>query len=70
VRRYDHTVAQAVIRQSPKAEARVRARFSQCGTCYGQSGTGTGVSPSSSIFLVNIISPWHSILIHRLGDEQ
>jgi hypothetical protein len=50
-------MAQAVNRWSLTAEAWVRARFIPCGICGGQSGTGTGVSPSSSFSLVSIISP-------------
>jgi hypothetical protein len=45
-----HAVAQVVSRRPPIAEARVRARVSPCGTCGGQSGTGTELSPSSSVF--------------------
>jgi hypothetical protein len=48
-------VAQAVSRRPLTAEARV----SQCGICGGQTGTGTGFSPSSLVF------PCQS-----LGDEQ
>jgi hypothetical protein len=43
-------MAQAVSRQNLTMEARVRARVNPCGICRGQSGTGTGFSPSSSVF--------------------
>jgi hypothetical protein len=43
-------MAQAVSHRPLTAEARVRVRVNPCGICGGQSGTGTGFSPSSSIF--------------------
>jgi hypothetical protein len=43
-------MAEAVSRRPLTAKARVRSRVSPCGICGGQSGTGTGVSPSTSVF--------------------
>jgi hypothetical protein len=43
-------MAQAVSRRPLTAEARFRILVIQCGICGGQGGTGTGFSPSSSIF--------------------
>jgi hypothetical protein len=62
-------MVQAVIRQPLISEARVRVRFSPCGTC-GQSGIGTGFSPSSSVFACQYHSLVAVILVHNLGDEQ
>jgi hypothetical protein len=43
-------MAQVVSRRPLTAEARIRARVNPCGICGGQSGTGAGFSPSSSVF--------------------
>jgi hypothetical protein len=43
-------MAQAVSRRLLTAEARVRSRVSPFGICGGQSGNGTGFSPSTSVF--------------------
>ena len=46
--------AQAVSRRPLTAEARARSRVGPCGFCGGQSGAGTGFSPSTSIFPLSI----------------
>jgi hypothetical protein len=43
-------MAQAVSRRPHTAEACVRSRVSPCEIYGGQSGTGTGFSPSTSVF--------------------
>jgi hypothetical protein len=48
-------MAHAVSRRPLTAEARVRSRVSPCEICGGQSGTGTGFSPSCRFFPVNFI---------------
>jgi hypothetical protein len=62
-------MAQAVSRRPLTADSRVRAQVNPCGICVGQSGTGTGFSPSSLVSPVSIIPPSFSILTY-LGDEQ
>jgi hypothetical protein len=61
--RHGRTMAQADSRRPVSAEVQVRARVSPCRISGGQSGTGTGFSPCSSVSPVNIIPPWLSILI-------
>jgi hypothetical protein len=39
------------------AEARLRSQVSLHATYSGQSGSGTELSPSASVFLVSIIAP-------------
>jgi hypothetical protein len=53
----DRSMAQEVSRRPLTSEARVRSQFSLCGICGGQSGTGTGLSSSTSLFSVSIIPP-------------
>jgi hypothetical protein len=50
-------MAQVVSRRPLTAEARVRSRISPCGICGGQIGSGTGFSPSSSVFPCQYIIP-------------
>jgi hypothetical protein len=50
IRSYGRAMAQAISRRLLTAEAQVRSRFRVCGICGGQSGTGTGFSPSTSVF--------------------
>jgi hypothetical protein len=67
---YPHILnSQTVSRRLLTAEDRVRTR-SPRGICGGQSGAGTGSSPNSLVYPVNIIPPWLSILIYHLGDEK
>jgi hypothetical protein len=42
-------MAQAVSRRPLTAEVRVWSRVSPCGICGGQSGTGTGLCPSTAV---------------------
>jgi len=44
------TVAQNVRRRPLAAEAWIAPQASLCGMCCGQSSTGTGLAPSTSVF--------------------
>jgi hypothetical protein len=59
-------MALAVSRRPLTAEARVRSRVSPCGICSGQSGTGTGFSPSPAVFPCQ----FHSTGAPLLGKGQ
>jgi hypothetical protein len=61
-------MAQAVSRWPLTAEAQVRSRVNPRGICGGQSGTGTGFSPSSSTLpsrYCSAIAPYPSITAPR-----
>jgi hypothetical protein len=64
-------MAQVVSRRPLTAESRVRARVNTCGICGGQSATGTGLSPSSSVFRCKYHSTvvFHTHIYH-MRDEQ
>jgi hypothetical protein len=63
-------MAQEVSRRPLTMKAWVRALFSPCGICGGQSDTEAGVSPSSSVY----VCKYHStVTLHSdisSGDEQ
>jgi len=44
-------MTRAVSRRSLTAEARVRFQVDACEICGGQSGTGSGFPPNTSVFL-------------------
>ena len=58
-------MAQAVSRRPLNAEAQFRSQTSSCQVFGGQSGTGTGFSPSSSVFPVSIILPIILTHVHQ-----
>jgi hypothetical protein len=67
----DRAMAQAVSRRPLTAVARICTRVNLCGICGRQSSTGTGFSPSYSVFPVNIISLFLpcSYIIWGLNDR-
>jgi hypothetical protein len=62
--RRGHAVAQAVNRWLPTAAARVRVRAA-CGVCGGESDTGAGFLPSTSVSTVNHSTNFSIIIITR-----
>jgi hypothetical protein len=64
-------MAQVVSRRPQTAEARIRALVSPCKICGGQSGTGTGFSPSYTVSpcQYNSTTAPHAH-IYQLGDEK
>jgi hypothetical protein len=65
----DRAMAQVVSRRPLTVEAWVRSRVSPCGICGGQSGTGTGFLPSTSILSCQFHStgaPLHAIILKNL----
>jgi hypothetical protein len=54
-----------VNRRPLTTEAPVRARVNPCGICSGQSGTGTGFSPSSSVSPCQYIVISSQVLFHN-----
>jgi hypothetical protein len=63
---WGRAMAQAVSRRPPTAETRIRSRVSPCEICGVQSGTGTGFSPSTSVFRCQ----FHSTGAPLLGKGQ
>jgi hypothetical protein len=70
--RHGRAVTQAVSRRLLTAEAQVQYLVSPSGICGGQSGTGTGFSPSTSVFPCQFNStgaPLLMIFITRLHNK-
>jgi hypothetical protein len=65
----DRAVAQAVSRWLPTAAARVRVQAA-CAVCGGQSGTGAGFSPRTSVSPANHSTNFSIIIITRGGHNR
>ena len=59
-------MAQAVSRRAPTAQARDRSQVGPCGICGGQTGTGTGFSPNTSV----LFCQFHSTDAPLLGKTK
>jgi hypothetical protein len=60
---YGRAMAQAVSRRPLTAESRVGSRVGPCRICGEQSGTGTGFSPSTSVFPCQFHSTGATLLV-------
>jgi hypothetical protein len=70
---FGRAMAEAVSSWPLTAEARIRARVSPCDICGGQSGTGTGFSPSYSALPCqyhSTIAPYTSVTPHKVCDSS
>jgi hypothetical protein len=65
---HGRAMAQAVSRRPLTAEAWVQSRFSPCGVCGGQSGTGTGFPPENFGFPLSI--SFHRCSITRINKKK
>jgi hypothetical protein len=65
-----HTTGRAMVQvvslRPSTAEDQVRSRFSPCGICGGQRGTGTGFTPSTSV----LPCQFHSTVAPLLGKMK
>lgn len=67
---FKNAMADGVSRRHLSAAAWVRTPIIPCGICDEQSGSGTGLFSSSSVFPLSVILLWLFALIYLLGDEQ
>jgi hypothetical protein len=67
----ERAVAQVVSRRLLTAEGRLQTPISLCRICGGQSGTGTGLSPTPSVFPCKYLSTAapYSLMYHLKMDK-